>query len=148
MPQQLINLQTGEFTLNNDFVISGRTTVSDLEDHFGKANLAVNDFKNGHCNYAVGNINIGEWYFMLTFYFLNEIITKIGFVVQAEPYGDTDSWESFDEKAEIKKGKYMEQWMAGQMQRDYKKYEWGSAGVNYDFHNLSSSCFIAYKEKD
>jgi len=95
-------------------------------------------------NYSIGNLKIGEWYFILTFYFLNENIIKIGFVVQEEPYDGTNSWDNFDKKAEIKKGKYMEKWMAKQIQMDYKRYDWGKVGVNYDFHNLSSSCFISY----
>jgi hypothetical protein len=141
---QLINVKTGEFKISNDFMVSGKTAQKVLLAHFGQQALSVNDFKNGYCNYSIPNLKIGEWYFMFTFYFLNDNLTKLGFLVQAEPYNDKDSWENFDQKVELKKGKYMEQWMAKQMQGDYKRYDWGKAGVNYDFHNLSYSCAITY----
>jgi hypothetical protein len=40
----------------------------------------------------------------------------------------------------------MEQWMAKQMKGDFKRYDWGQAGTNYDHHNLSTTCSIIYTQ--
>ena len=69
MYQQLLNPATGEFKINNEFVISDKTTIEDLIAHFGEDKLALNDMKNGHSNYSAWNIQIGELYFIFTFYF-------------------------------------------------------------------------------
>ncbi len=151
--EQLIHLKAGEFKIDKGFIVSGKTQREELLAHFEGQSVSVNDFNNGYCNYSVRNLKIGEWYFILTFCYFHEAIKKIEILVQTESYDtgvqsglsdDSSGWDNFDEKEEIKKGKYMEQWMAKQMQRDYKKYDWGKAGVNYDFHNLSSSCFMEY----
>lgn len=145
MTEQLIDAETGAFTFGNGFVVSHRTTVSDLIAHFAEQGLSVQDFKNGYSNYSIRNVKLGELYFIFTFYFLNGHITKTEFLVQAEPYDREASWDNFDKDAETAKGKFMERLMAKQMQGNDKKRGWGSAGVSYDFHNISSSCFIAYE---
>lgn len=146
MFKQIINPATGEFTINNGFVVSNKTTIHQLETHFGELKMQVSDMKNGYINYRVDNLKIDAFYFIITFHFFNTTIKNISFVLQAEPYNDTASWDNFNEQEEIKKGKFMELWMAKQMKGDFKKYDWGKAGTNYDFHNLSTSCNIMYNE--
>lgn len=143
MNRQLINVKTGGFTLDKGFTISNKTKADELIRHFGKEGLSVRDFKNGHSNYSVRNLKLDDLYFILMVYFLNEQITKLEFILQAGPYDDA-GWDSFDRDKEIQKGKFMEQWMATQKKGDHKTYDWGKMGVSYDFHNLSSSCFISY----
>lgn len=142
--KQLINPQTGEFILDRSFVISRTTSVHDLVNHFGEERLSVRDFKNGHSQYMIYNLELDDLYFILTVYFLNEQITKVDFVVQDKPYDDNAGWDNFDAKEEKKKGAFMERWMAKQRNDDARRYDWGTLGVSYDFHHLSYSCFISY----
>lgn len=141
---QLVNSSTGEFTLDNGFIVSHKTSAKDLTAHFGESNLSARDFKNGHSNYSVRNLKVGELYFILFFYFFNEQITKIEILVQAKLYDHEPDWNNFDQDGELKRGKFIEQWMAKQMRGDHKEYAWGKMGVSYDFHNLSTSGFISY----
>ncbi len=129
---QLLNPATGEFKINNDFVVSDKTTIEDLSAHFGEK-MAVNYVgKTGHSNYSAWNIQIGELYFSFTFYFFNKIITRVSFVLQAEFYdpGDSnsdnngDSWDNFSEADEIKKGKFIDKWLADQISIDINTYAW------------------------
>lgn len=83
-------------------------------------------------------------YFILGFYFLNGRITRTEILVNTEPYDDNAGWDSFDKETEIKKGKFIEHWMAGQKQGDDNIYPWGNVGLTYDFHNLCSSGVITY----
>lgn len=130
MTQQLINVQTGEFSLGNGFVISNKIRADDLVRHFGKEQLLVTDFKNGHRHYSIRNVKLGDVYAILTVYFLNEQITKLEFILQAAPYADDAGWDSFDREKEIQKGKFMEQWMAKQRKGDHKTYDWGKMGIS------------------
>ncbi|MCZ8286386.1 MAG: hypothetical protein O9353_13120, partial [Bacteroidia bacterium] len=144
MTAQLINIKTGEFALNGGFVVSNQTTENDLTAHFGEERVSVRDFKNGHSNCSIRNLKLGELYFILSFYFLNGRITRTEILVNTEPYDDNAGWDSFDKEREIKKGKFIEQWMAGQKQGDDNLYPWGNVGLTYDFHNLCSSGVITY----
>ena len=146
MHHQLLNPQTGEFTLNNNFVVSNKTTVEDLLAHFGQDNMQLSDMHNGYCNYSTKQIQIGELYFNFTFNFFNKIITKLSFNLQPELYEANADWDNFNEQENIKKGKFMEQWMAKQMKGDFKRYDWGKVGTYYDFHNLSTTCNINYTQ--
>ncbi len=146
MFKQIINPATGEFTINNDFVVSNTTTINELANHFGENKMQVSDMKNGHVNYRVDNLKISDFYFIITFYFFNTTITSISFVLKDKPYDASNNWDNFNEQEQIKEGKFMEQWMAKQMKGDFKRYDWGKVGTYYDFHNLSTTCNINYTQ--
>ncbi|MBA3679633.1 MAG: hypothetical protein H0W73_00365 [Bacteroidetes bacterium] len=149
---QLLDPKTGEFSISKDFIVSAKTTIEDLVAYFGESALQVRDFENGHSNYTVRDLKIADLYFILTFYFVNNRISKLSVLVQELPYNldqklpnsNSSGWDNFNEKDEIKKGDFIKLWFAHQMHNDYKKYDWGKADVYYDFHNLSSSCLINY----
>lgn len=146
MHQQLLNPATGEFIIDNEFVVSNKTTIEELTTHFGEDKLALNDMKNGHSNYSAWNIQIGKLYFIFTFYFFNSVVTSVSFILQAKPYDPNASWDNFNQADEIKKGKFMEKWLADQIRIDINTYAWGKASTSYDFHNLSTSCKITYAQ--
>jgi|GEM_PF-5148241 len=145
MNQQIVNPRTGEFMLDKGFVLSGMTQDSDLITHFGKERLIIRDFKNGYSHYMIHNLKLDDLYFILTVRFFKGRITRIEFVLQLLPYDGNAGWDSFDREEEIRKGKFMEQWMAKQIGREAKAHDWGEMGLSYDFHNLSYSCFISYR---
>jgi hypothetical protein len=151
MHQQLINTENGEFLLNDNFIVSDKTIPEDLIAHFGGDKLSLNDMKNGHSNYWIGDLKIGDLYFSLTFYFkqMNEVkqLTRIYFVLSETPYEDsTDSWDNFSKEKEDKKGAFMEKWLNLQLGGSAASFAWGKASLYYDPHNLSYSCGIDYRD--
>jgi hypothetical protein len=148
MFKQLINPATGEFTINNEFIVSNTTTIEQLKTHFGHVQMQVSDMKNGYINYRIHNLKIDGYYFIITFHFLNSAIIQISFVLRDKPYDGNAGWDDFNEQEQVKEGEFMKQWMAKQMNRDFKTYDWGKMETNYDFHNLSTSCAITYKKNN
>ena len=166
--KQLLNLETGEFLLienpaenvtENTFFVSDKTAPEDLIRHFGEDKLRITDHKNGHSNYNIYDLKIGDLYFILTFYFKELIeekvngtlktkqLTTISFIFSKTPYAESnDSWDNFDEKNEKKKGQFMQNWLNLQINGSFKAFPWGDVGVNYDHHNLSYSCQIRYRD--
>ena len=138
---QLLNPATGEFKINNEFVISNKTTIEDLKAHFGEKMSADN-----LGNYSVRNVQIGELYFIFAFAFSNNTIKNISFVLRDNPYDEIASWDNFDEQEQKEEGKFMKKWLADQIRIDINTYAWGKAGTSYDFHNLSTSCTINYRD--
>ncbi len=144
MFKQTINPATGEFTINNDFVVSNTTTIHELINYFGENKMRLSDMKNGHINYRIDNLKICDYYFIITFYFFNTTIMSISFILKDKPYDGNNSWDNFNEQEQIKEGKLIKQWMAKQMKGDFKTRDWGSAATYYDVHNLSTLCIIKY----
>ena len=145
MHQQLINPATGEFTLDNQFVISDNTTIEDLTAHFGEKLSADRNGNLERSSYNVRYLQIGELYFIFTFNFFYKLLISVTFVVRARPYDGADSWDNFNIEEEIKEGEFMKQWMVQQLKSNLKKYDWGQAYTTYDFHNFSTSCNIQYR---
>jgi hypothetical protein len=149
MIKQIINPVSGTFIINSQFTVSNTTTANQVLLHFAAINPVINDFKNGYLNITISRLKIEDWYFILTFCFFNENITKLSFILQSEPFQDmnnqADGWTDFNEEEEIIKGKFMKIWLSNQLQGTLKKYYWGEINTNYDLHNLSTSCAITYK---
>ncbi len=146
MHQQLLNPATGEFKIDNEFAFSNKTTIEELIAHFGEDKLALNDVKNGYSNYSAWNIQIGELYFIFDFNFFKGVMVGVSFILQAKPYDPNASWDDFSEADEIKKGKFIEKWLADQIHIDSNTHAWGKASTSYDFHNLSTSCTMIYAQ--
>ena len=157
--KQLLNLKTGEFTLDDSiesyFVVSDKTTPEDLIKHFGEDRLRITDYKNGHSNYNIYDLKIGDLYFILTFYFKEIIketvkikqLTRISFVLSETSYTNSgDSWDNFDEKKEKKKGQFIQNWLMLQRRGSTTNSDWGDIDVYYDFHNISYDCIISYRD--
>ncbi len=138
--QQLINVQTGEFTLDNNFTISPSTTLKDLREHFGEDRLK----KSGYI------AKIDDLYFLFYFSFENGLLKRINFEIEEgpeerNPWGNNRDFET--------------NWIARQMgdnsgfvwdmneagRHYHLSYKWGSVGVYYDFKNGTFESTLVYK---
>ena len=137
--QQLINVKTGEFTLNNGFVVSSATTLKDMRDHFGNDRFKTRGYE----------LEIGGLYFVFRFSFENGCLKRIDFEIEEEskvrnPWGNNRDFET--------------NWIAQQMGDDsgfvwdmdqagrhyHLPYTWGSVGVYYDFKNGTFESSLIY----
>lgn len=144
---QLINSSTGEFTLDNDFVVSPATTLKDLQEHYGKQ-LKKSEFAKDYW-YLPEQLKIGDLYFVFRFSFEHERLKRIGLEIEEEakernPWGNNRDFET--------------SWIARQMGDDngfnwdtseagkhyHLPYSWGSVGVYYDFKNGTFDTSLTY----
>jgi len=150
MFKQLINNVNGEFKINNDFIVSTKTTLSDLLFHFGKDQLIQSKYVL-NCYLTLSQFEIDKLFFKFSFYFENETVKKIGFEIETEPthriaWGNNRDFET--------------DWIASQM-NDVTKidwenpacgqywltHHWGGVGIFFDFKNGTYDSFLSYKAK-
>lgn len=147
MHKQLINPDTGEFIIENDFCVSGSTTRKDLLAYFGEDRLtesaSVKD-----C-YISGQVAHGKLYFTFFFYIRDERIEKIGFEIEDRP-GPREPWTN-NRDAETRwiatqmGDKSGFTWDMSQAGRHYHiPCKWGSVGVYYDFKNGTFDSILNY----
>lgn len=151
MNRQVININSGEFMVSNNFSISDKTTPQQLVAYFEKDKLHMNDMQNGYSNYCITNFGIGNLYFNITIYFKQLIkvnqLTSIAFILSDTPYSNsTKSWDNFTKEKTEKDGQFMKNWLTKQLANSNSKFNWGTASVNYDQHNFSYTCNIRYRD--
>ena len=149
MFKQLINRSNGAFTINNDFIVSNKTILNDLQLHFEKDQL-VQSTHVSNCYYTSSQFEINNLFFKFIFYFENERVKRIGFEIEtvakprnnwannlnietnwiASQMNNTDSF-SWENKSEC--NQYI------------SDYIWGEVGVFYDFKNGTYNSYLAYK---
>ena len=64
MFKQLINSSNGAFTINNDFIVSNKTILNDLQLHFGKNQLVQSKYIS-NCYYTSSQFEISNLFFIL-----------------------------------------------------------------------------------
>lgn len=151
MNTQLININTGEFTLSNDFIISDKTRVQDLISFFKDYKLMVSNMQNGSSNYSIENFKIANLYFNITIYFKQLVkvnrLTTISFILSDTPYSiSTKSWDNFNKEKAEKDGQFMKDWLNKQLANSDSIFKWGSANIFYDPHNFIYLCNISYAD--
>ncbi len=149
MFKQLINNATGEFTINNGFVVSNITRLSDLLIHFGEEELIQSKYIS-NCYYTNSQFAIDSLFFKFNFSIKNECVIKIGFEIETEPI-PRNEWRS---NCDLETA-----WIAKQMNDTTKfnwdnnpefkqyilNYNWGSIGIFFDFKNGTYESFLTYK---
>ncbi len=149
MALQLINKETGEFTINADFSVSNKTTLNDLLRYFEKDELIQSKYIS-NCYYTTSQFEIDNLFFKFIFYFENEIVKKIGFEIETEPIPRKEWANNCNLETD---------WIAKQMNDTIKfdwdnnpeckqyilNYNWGSIGIFFDFKNGTYESFLNYK---
>ena len=108
---------SGTFYISPDFSISPGMTKGDFSPLFGKKKLPPG--LEGHSSRTIPNLKIGEWYFVITFYFKEERLTHFSFGVYDKPMV-TSSWDDYDPNAEKD---YRTRWMQEQLE-DPEPFVW------------------------
>lgn len=149
MRKKFLNKATGEFTINDGFIVSKQTTLNDLEHHFGKEKLIQSAYI-PNCYYTTSLFEIDNLFFKFYFTIENDVVKKIEFEIATEqkeriPWSNNRDFET--------------SWIAWQMNDDTKfnwddnpeneQYNiactWGSVGVFFDFKQGTYQSYLSYK---
>lgn len=148
MMNQLINKNTGAFTIDDNFIITHQTSLEEMTNYFGESGLTKSKYVKD-C-YTSIQVNIEELYFKFRFTFNQEVLKSIAFEIETEPI-ERIAWSS-NEAVETN-------WIAKQMgdksgyvwdltiagQQYCLCYSWGEIGVFYDFKNGTFESLLKYK---
>jgi len=144
---ELINRNTGEFTLDNDFRISHTTTIDELMAHFGKDRLKESEYMKDR--YISSQVKLDGLYFVFSFCFEKEVLKKINFEIEEEskernPWGNNRDFETnwIAQQMEDDSGYVWDTKIAGRQY--YLTYPWGGIGVFYDFKNGTFNSSLNY----
>lgn len=81
MTLQIIDSIKGQIRFSNDFAVCSQTKPEEIIDYLGQENVSIRDVNTGWKHYSVRNIKINETYFIITFYFDNDVIKMLDFIV-------------------------------------------------------------------
>ncbi len=145
--KQLFNIQTGEFTINDKLIVSKSLRIEELTSKFDKELMADENNSNLISTFHIRNLKIDDLYFILNFRFESRSLTRFQFILQQQSYSEFASWDDFDAKEEEEKGVFLTNWFENQIKGQPTSQSWGTAGVAYDFHNISYSIIVAFNQK-
>lgn len=142
-----INPSTGSFTIDNDFIVSQKTCLKELTNHFGETNLKESAYRKG-C-FISSQRKIGELYFKFRFNFNEGALKSISFEIEIEPI-ERIAWSSNEvletnwiaQQTGDKSGYVWDLSIAGQQYN--LSYPWGEIGVYYDFKNGTFESILKY----
>ncbi len=143
MTEKIIDSEYGYLRFTNGFTVSSRTTPKDIVQHFGQENVRINDVKTGWKHYSVCNVKLNDTYFIITFYFDNDILKMLVFIVSDKPIV-AGSWDDWNEDEELKNRDYYDEWLTKEIGKD-RQFSWGTIGSFYDNKGGFSSIVLNYK---
>ena len=143
MTEKIIDSVNGHLRFANSFTVSSRTTTEEIIQYFGQENVSINDVKTGWKHYSVRNVKINDTYFIITFYFDNDILKMLDFIV-SDKLIVAGSWDDWSEKKELKNRDYYNDWLTKEIGSN-RQYAWGTVNSFYDSKGGFSSIVLKYK---
>lgn len=155
MNKNIIDKERGTLFITDDFSISSKTTIAELEAYWGLDRLDIERGYKEYENATIRDLKIKDWFFTMAFYYDGGQLKLISFYPRDKEI-DESSWDNFNPEADMI---YYTQWMAVQLNdtsnfkwnlnqagRHYQfSYAWGSVGVFYDFKGGTFSCMMDFK---
>ena len=142
MTQQIIDSKTGDLILTNGFIVSQQTKPEQVISYFTKENLDIRDMHNGWKHYSVLNFKVIGTYFSMTFYFDNNTLKSLNFIVSNKVIL-MRSWDDWSEDEELKNRDYYDDWLTNQIGKA-REFSWGNVNAFYDSKGASSGIFLKY----
>lgn len=143
MTEKFIDKFNGHLLILNDFEVTPKTTPDNLILHFGKEKLKIRDIQNGWKHYIISNIKKDLFYFWLTFYFENDILSILSFTID-DKLKPATAWDNWNEKKERQKRIFFDNWLTKQLGKK-REFSWGTVGAFYDNKAGFSSIVLRYK---
>jgi hypothetical protein len=140
--ETFIDKSTGHLLFSNNFEVSYRTTPDNLLLHFGLENVKIKDLENGWKHYIFSNLKKDDTYFVATFYFENDILSFLSFIIDDKPIL-TGSWGNWSKENELQKKEYFDNWLTKQL-GEKREFVWGTVGAFFDNKGGSSSIVLRY----
>ena len=143
MTEKIIDIENGHLRFENGFTVSSQTIQEEIVQYFGQENVSINDIKTGWKHCSVRNIKINDTYFIITFYFDNDILKKLDFIISDKLIVD-GSWDDWSEKKELQNRDYYNDWLTKEIGSD-RQFVWGTVNSFYDSKGGFSSIVLKYK---
>jgi hypothetical protein len=143
LTKQIIDNKNGYLRVSSDFTVSTKTTPEELVHFFGQENVCIRDVKTGWKHYSVRNIKINDNYFFITFYFDNDVLKMIDFIV-SDSFIAQGSWDDWNEDIELQKRVFYNDWLTKEIGNN-RQFTWGTIGSYYDNKGGFSSIVLKYK---
>lgn len=143
MTEKIIDSVNGHLRFVNSFTVSSRTTPEEIIQYFGQENVSINDVKTGWKHYSVRNVKINDTYFIITFYFDNDILKMLYFIV-SDKLIVAGSWDDWSEKKELQNRDYYDEWLTKEIGSN-RQFVWGTINSFYDSKGGFSSIVLKYK---
>ena len=143
MTEKIIDSVNGHLRFANSFTVTSQTTPEEIVHYFGQENVSINDVKKGWKHYSVRNIKINDTYFIITFYFDNDILKMLDFIV-SDKLIVGGSWDDWSEKKELQNRDYYNDWLTKQIGNN-RQFDWGTINSFYDSKGGFSSIVLKYR---
>jgi len=143
LTEKIIDSVNGHLRFVNSFTVSSRTTPEEIIQYFGQENVSINDVKTGWKHYSVRNVKINDTYFIITFYFDNDILKMLDFIV-SDKLIVAGSWDDWSEKKELQNRDYYDEWLTKEIGSN-RQFVWGTINSFYDSKGGFSSIVLKYK---
>lgn len=144
MKQQIINSSRGEITFSSEFNVSKQTTPKEIVGHFTQESIDITDMGNEWKHYSIRNIQIMDSYFIMTFFFNNDILQRISIIV-SDNFFDEGSRYDWSEKSELQNREYFDDWLTKEIGEN-RHFEWGTIGAFHDSKGGFSSIILTYNQ--
>jgi hypothetical protein len=143
LKEKIIDSVNGHLKFASSFTISSRTTPEEIIQYFGQKNVSINNVKTGWKHYSVRNVKINDTYFIITFYFDNDILKMLDFIVSDKPIV-AGSWDDWSEKKGLQNRDYYNDWLTKEIGSN-RQFSWGTVNSFYDSKGGFSSIVLKYK---
>ncbi len=128
--------------LTNGFVVSQRTKPEQIISYFTNENLGIRDMHNGWKHYSILNFKVNDTYLSMTFYFDNNTLKSLQFIVSNKVI-IMRSWDDWSEEEELKNRGYYDDWLTNQIGK-VRQFAWGKVAAYYDKKGASSGISLEY----
>lgn len=146
MNSKTFNINTGELIVHENFAISSKTSISEIETNFD--NLIISTKKDEAESVKIGlrNLKIGEFYFFFNFTFRAETLNRYSFLIQSKPFAENPSWDDWVGDENDANNHLVKKWFEEHVSEKLEKHAWGTIGLFYDFHNMLTDIQVVFKK--
>jgi hypothetical protein len=139
---QILDKANGRIWFSDYFSASAITKVDELIAALGVEKFEVIDIHPGRAHCKIRNVKLGEQYFLFDFYFKNDFLHSVIFIVSDTPIS-AGNWSDWSEKKEQENKRFYDKWLTGQLS-NYRKFKWGAVEALYDVRAGGSSISLNY----
>ncbi len=146
MIPKTFNIKTGELIVYENFAISSKTSISEIEANFGKLIFSTKKDETEFVKISLRNLKIGEFYFFFDFTFKDEILNRYSFLIQSKAFAENPSWDDWDGAENDANNHLVKKWFEEHVSKKLEKHAWGTIGLFYDFHNMLTDIQVVFKK--
>lgn len=139
---QILDKANGRIRFSDHFLASAITKVDELIAALGAEKFEVIDIHSGCTHCKIRNVKLEEQYFLFDFYFNNDLLHSVIFIVSDIPIG-AGNWDDWSEKKEQENKRFYDKWLTAQL-GNYRKFKWGAVEALYDARAGGSSISLNY----